>query len=146
MNLPHYTLQTDKTHSIYLFESIGVKGIIQKAILFEPTETDTTYNLSLCDLNPLSGKMDFSAISDNGDTQKILATIYFAIFEFTKEHPQSNVIFFGNSTARNRLYRMAINHELKEISKTFDILGLWNDSWIPFVPNKNYNAFWISRK
>lgn len=100
----------------------------------------------LCDLNSLSGKMDFSAISDNGDTQKILATIYFAIFDFTNEYPQSNVIFFGNSTARNRLYRMAINHELKEISKTFDILGLWNDSWIPFLLNKNYNAFWISRK
>lgn len=146
MNLPSYSFQTDATRSIYLFESIGVRGIIQKAILFEITETDNSYNLSLCDLDPLSGKMNFLAISANGDTQKILATIYQAILHFTNNHPRCSIFFFGNSAVRNRLYRMAINHELNEISETFEIWGFLNDSWSPFVPHKNFDAFLINRK
>ncbi|WP_273211093.1 DUF6934 family protein [Runella zeae] len=146
MNVPFYSFQTDITHAIYLFESIGVKGFIQKAIVFEATEIDNSYNLSLCDIHPISGKMNFSVISANGDTQKVLATIYHIILHFTDKHPHCRILFFGSSAVRNRLYRMAINHSLSEILAQFEVWGFLNDSWLPFDPNKNFDAFLINRK
>ena len=60
--------------SIFEFISSGKHGHIRKRILFQPTDMQGVYNLAFGDLSP-EGEIDDQTISNNGDRDKILATI-----------------------------------------------------------------------
>ncbi|WP_421825865.1 DUF6934 family protein [Larkinella sp.] len=146
MHYPSYSFRQSLTVSEFFFESIGVKGVIQKLVSFTPTGVEHIYNLALADFNTLTGKFDDRSISDNGDTIKILATIFQIVNQYLEQFPERWIVFSGNSMARNRLYRMSINHSFQELSELFSLFGFQNDEWEVFQPNRSYEFFLVQKK
>lgn len=82
--------------------------------------------------------------------EKVLATVAIAVYEYTSRYPERSIIFSGSTTARTRLYRMAIVKNFEELSADFIIYGVVEHnggaSRVPFVSNKEYLAFIVERK
>ena len=146
MDLPSYSLDLEESSSTYYFESIGRRGVIQKAITFSEIESNGLYNLALADIDPDTDGLEYSVITDNGDTSKILATVYQAIKDYTQRHPERPIFIAGSSSTRNRLYRMAINHSILEIFKDFAVFGLKLGDWELFKPLESYEFFLVIRR
>jgi hypothetical protein len=155
MNYPKYPLRESRNSTLFEFTSVGDKGSIQKIIRFSATESENIYNLGFGNKVSVVDKnftVDDTTINDNGDRDKILATIAQAIKIFTRSYPENYVYFTGNSSSRNRLYRMAISVNLKELSKEFVIFGILYDGYlnstkvISFDPRENFAGFLIKRK
>lgn len=146
MQYPAYSFGQSDDATQFFFESIGPKGVIQKIIIFSPTEETDIFNLALGDYDPPTGKIDDKAISDNGDAAKILATIFKVTHHYLSSNPQHFVYFEGNTPARNRLYRIAISRAIAELTDYFAMFGFCHDSWESFGSNRPYEAFLIRRK
>ena len=133
--------------STFEFLSVGRRGKFLKLIVFRPTEYDNLFNLVFGDMTT-GGRLDVNSISDNGDRNKILATIFSAIDKYTKRYPERMIYFTGSTEARTRLYRMAIGLHLEELSLTYEIFAQMKsqDQFIKFQKNMEISAFVIRRK
>jgi hypothetical protein len=78
--------------SIFEFISSGKHGQIRKRILFQPTDIQGVYNLAFGDLSP-DGEIDDQTISNNGDRDKILATIVRSVDLYTGRYPRRWVYY-----------------------------------------------------
>lgn len=145
MNLPKYELSAESSLNIFEFVSIGTKGEIQKIIKFSETHLKDFYNLGFGDKNIKTGEVNDKVVSNNGDSQKVLATVVAAIYAFTDRNPSAWIYATGSSEARIRLYRMGINKYYDKISETFEIYGLIDDEWIVFDKELNFEAFVVRR-
>jgi hypothetical protein len=61
------------------------------------------YNLAFGDIN-VEGEIDDLTISDNGDRNKILATVAKSVDEYTKRFPGRWIFFKGSTPERTRLH------------------------------------------
>ena len=146
MKHPQYPISAEANHEIYRFTSIGPKGEIKKIVLYSETEFEDLFNLALVDYNECNGVLNDVSVSDNKDTQKILATVAATFLIFMKNHPKAWVVAEGSTKARTRLYRIGISQNLRYISAEFAIFGYHNlTSWESFTPNKEYQRFMITR-
>ena len=142
MNQERYKVSIDANSEIYEFLSIGRNGEIAKIVQYSPIDADKQFfNLGFGDKDLTTGKIDDLSVSNNGDTQKILATVAATLVHFTERYPAVWIFTAGSTPARTRLYRMGITNHLKEISNQFEIEGLTNEGWQPFEVGVNYNAF-----
>lgn len=116
-----------KDYSSFDFISIGRKGQIRKRIIFTQTSDKELVSLALVDLRH-DDTFDDQVVTDNGDRDKILATVAKAVRIYTDKYPDKWIAFQGNTTARTRLYRVAISLHIVELSKEFEIYGLLNDN------------------
>ena len=147
MNKERYIVSIDANSEIYEFSSIGRNGKIAKIIQYSPIDADRHFfNLGFGDKDLLTGKIDDLSVSNNGDTQKILATVAATVVHFTGCYPAVWVFAAGSTPARTRLYRIGITKYLKEINHQFEIEGLTNEGWQSFEVGVNYNAFLVKRK
>jgi hypothetical protein len=128
------------------FLSIGKNGTVKKRIAFERTAIKDIYSLSLASIRN-DGSLDFDDISDNGDRNKVLATVARAVEIYTTRYPKRLIYFKGNSPTRTRLYRMAIGLNLEELSQSFEIFAVVEGRTypIPFQRNMEVMAFLIRR-
>ena len=133
--------------SSFDFISKGKKGDIPKRIVFIPTESTDIYVLVFGNIIDDDEIDDFS-INDNGDRDKILATIATAVDIYTQRHPDRMIYFIGSTKERTRLYRMAISLNLEELTQTFEIYAEpeGQSNFIPFHKNMKISAFLIKRK
>jgi hypothetical protein len=127
------------------FLSIGKHGPLSKRITFTKTELENTYNLAFGDIDGTDDIDDYK-VSDNGDRNKILATIVYVVGLYTNKYPQRWILFRGSTKERTRLYRMAIGLNLEELAEKFDIYGLTQTGIVRFYKNMEINAFLIKRK
>jgi hypothetical protein len=105
------------------------------------------YNLSFGDKDPITGFVSDLTVTDNGDSQKVLATVAATLYAFTMEKPDATIIATGSTAARTRLYRMGITNNLEVINKDFVVLGLTEKKeWEVFRKNIYYGAFLVHRK
>ena len=141
MRLPKYQLKSDDELFSYQFISEGPKGLIVKRIQFTLINEDGIYNLAFGDKNPVSGEIDDFAISNNGDSEKVLATVIAAVYAFFDKHPSSWIYAVGSTSTRTRLYRMGITKYFDEMRADFKIYGEYNGEWEPFEKGKDYTAF-----
>ena len=109
------------------------------------TEMDNIFNLAFGDVGE-NGEFDDLRISDNGDRNKILATVVNIITSYTDRYPGRWILFQGSTESRTRLYRMAIGLNLEELSVKFEIYTFEEDKLVLFCKNMNVNAFLIMRK
>jgi hypothetical protein len=144
MNQPFYEFTILDEALRYDFLSEG-KNTIRKAIVYYATDMPDTYHLLMGDILE-SGKVDVYAISDNGDMEKVLATVVQSLFVFFGKHPQSFVIFSGSTLVRTRLYQIALARELSAVSERFEIKGFDGIYFEPFQRNKSYEGFGVSLK
>ncbi|HZY38984.1 MAG TPA: hypothetical protein VFE53_20125 [Mucilaginibacter sp.] len=146
MHIFRYPLSAGKNSTSFQFISVGPKGNIKKLIYFTPTYYPNFYNLSFGDENPQTGKLDDLIISNNGDSENVLATVVSAVYAFTYKHPDAWVAATGSTDARTRLYRMGLSKHFEKLNEDFYVLGQYDDSWEPFVIGKDYEAFVVKRK
>ncbi len=129
MKLHRYELQAGRNLNTFEFLSEGPKGKIVKLIQFQQMNLPNLYNLAFGDINLLTGQLDDKIITDNGDSEKILATIVAAVYEFTAHYPDAWILATGSTSTRTRLYRMGINKYFDIVDEDFDIMGEQQSEW-----------------
>ena len=145
MNLDKYSIESSENNICFYFTSIGRKGSIKKLIKFQGMKKLNYFNLSFGDII-VNDKIDDKKITDNGDSQKVLATVANALIKFTDAYPDARIVIVASSPERTRLYRIGISNNLNEIKKEFTLLGLLNNKWEDFEPGRDYKAFLAKRK
>jgi hypothetical protein len=141
-----YEVLIDDTVSLFEFISEGKRGEIKKVVRYSETNLKGMYNLGFGDYDEGTGLINDKIVTDNGDSEKVLATVAATVWAFIESYPKAYIILIGSTPARTRLYRMGIAKYLDKISEDFEVQGLQNSSWKKFVPNGNYTAFLIKRK
>ncbi len=146
MELPKYDILADKNLYTFRFISEGKNGKIQKKIVFEEI-AEGIFNLILGDEDPITGEIDVRIVTDNGDTEKILATVIATVYTFTNNNPTACVFATGSTHSRNRLYRRGIAKYLTQALDDFIVLGVLSEEKIePFNPTTDYIGFLVQRK
>lgn len=138
-------VEVTEDFNVFDFVSVGSKGVIYKRVAFIKTELENVYNLAFGDLGE-DGKINDLSISNNGDRNKILATIAEIIDDYTQKFPDRWIALIGSTDERTRLYRIAIGLNLKELSEKYEIYGYVYERLIPFSKDMKISAFFIKRK
>jgi hypothetical protein len=146
MKLDRYELKAGKNLITFEFISEGPKGQIPKTVQFATTNQRNIYNLAFGNKHPETGQIDDLTISNNGDSERVLATVVATVYAFTDKYPDFWIHATGSTKARTRLYRMGITKYLEEAKTDFDIYGQILNEWEPFVKGTNYEAFVVKRK
>jgi hypothetical protein len=146
MKLPKYPLASSDRLFTFEFISEGPKGLIHKLVRYQPTNLKDVYNLAFGDKDLKSGEIDDTIISNNGDSEKVLASVVSSIYAFTDKYPDSWIYATGSTKARTRLYRIGISKFLSEVTDDFDVFGEKNDDWESFNKNIEYEGFLVKRK
>jgi hypothetical protein len=145
MNLPKYPVEADDENFIYQFFSEGPNGRIKKRVIYSQIDGNF-FNLAFGDWNEKLNKLDDFIRSNNGDRDKVLASVASTAIHFTDRFPQVEIFTEGSTTARTRLYQMGIGANLEEISEDFEVQGYMEGEWEAFRKGVNYEAFLIKRK
>ena len=145
MKLDYYTVISTHNHLVYEFFSEGPKGTIKKVVVFDELRPGI-FNLAFGDWDDTMQQLRDDVISNNGDREKVLATIAHIVVHFISHHPNAQLYAEGASKAKTRLYQMGINAHWDEIGQLFDVKGFAEDKWEQFQRNKNYEAFYLAAK
>ncbi len=145
MFLDRYEVEINQNSTIYEFISKGKKGEIKKMIRYSATNLKDFFNLGFGDLDEKTGKIDDTVVTDNGDSEKVLATVATSVYAFTANNLEAWVFIEGRGLGRKRLYRIAITKYLDIIEEDFVVFGLLDNAWQPFLKNQDYEAFAIKR-
>ena len=128
------------------FVSEGHKGLVHKLIRFQPTNLKGVYNLAFGDKELLTDEINDSVITNNGDSEKVLATVVSAVYAFTDKYPNAWIYATGSTKSRTRLYRIGLSKFLSEVEEDFEILGECKDDWESFKLNIDYSGFLVRKK
>ncbi|UXP32857.1 hypothetical protein N6H18_02655 [Reichenbachiella agarivorans] len=146
MKLPRYNLSSDSQLTTFEFVSEGPNGRIVKLVQYSPTNLKNVYNLAFGDKNGQTGEINDLTISNNGDSEKILATVVSTVYAFTDQHPVANIYATGSTESRTRLYRIGITKYIEEISEHFHVYGELDKGWEKFEKDRDYLGFLVYRK
>lgn len=122
--------------------SIGSRGHIQKVVKFKRVR-DHIFNLVFGDWDEMNERIDDKVITNNGDREKVLATVADIVIQFIDLYPSAFIFAQGSTASRTRLYQIGINANLPLISQYLYIEGFLDGQWQPFIKGKNYNAFLV---
>ncbi|HEX2847729.1 MAG TPA: hypothetical protein VHN59_14365 [Chitinophagaceae bacterium] len=115
-------------------------------IQFTPIKSDGVFILAFGNLNE-DGTIDDKVINNNGDRNKIIATVVAAVHDFTHHYPDKFVAFLGSTKERNRLYRGVLSIYLAQWRQNYTIWGLKeNNGFELFEKSKSYSGYLIKRK
>ena len=145
MHLDRYDYNMNENFLDYEFYSKGPKGMVKKIVRFTHISGDV-YNLAFGDLDYKTGEISDTAVTDNNDSRKVLATVAATLHDFTLRYPEAIVLAKGSTYSRTRLYRMGITNHLSVINIDFEIFGLKDEHWELFKAGENYDAFLTRRK
>jgi hypothetical protein len=147
MRLERYHCETDNNLMLFEFVSEGPKGQIIKQIQYSKmTDAKDVYNLAFGDRKNDDNEIDDIVVTDNKDSEKVLATVAVSVLTFTDKYKGVRIFAIGSTKARTRLYQIGIAKHLEELSIYFDIYGYIDDDWMKFQKNMPYEAFFVKRK
>jgi len=129
----HYNVNASPDFQTFEFVSTGQKGNITKVVRYSEINVKGFYNLGFGDTDPITGFLSDLTVTNNGDSQKVLATVAATLYAFTNTYPDVTVIATGSTEARTRLYRMGITNNLRAIEKDFFVFGLTETGWEPLA-------------
>lgn len=128
MNFPKYQYRTGEYFLCFEFISEGPQRFVKKLVEYNQTTVENIYNLGFGDYDESTGRInDLVVTNNNGDSQKVSATVAFTVYTFIEKYPDAKIFATGSTFVRTRLYRMGITNNLTEISKEFIILGYAKD-------------------
>ena len=145
MKLPKYEIEAEDSLEVFEFVSEGPKGSIPKLIKFSETTLKGFYNVAFGDKNLLTGEIDDKVVSNNGDSERVLATIVSSVYAFTDRENEAWIYATGSTPSRTRLYRMGITKYLEEVLQDFEVYGLLSGEWENFEKDIEYTAFVVRR-
>ena len=146
MELSRYELIFDEALSRFTFTSVGLKGEIKKAIVFYEAGPNGYYNLSFGDVNEETGELNDTIVTNNGDSNRVLATVIAAVYEYSEKYPFRWLYAIGRTNSRTRLYQMGISKYLDQARNDFEVFGFINGQWQLFEKGINYESFLARRK
>lgn len=146
MNLDQYPVQVLQGGSVYVFVSVGTRGRVLKVVQYEETEEEGTFNLAFGDFNAETGELDDRSITNNGDREKVLATVAATAVDFLNSRPHASVRAQGSTDVRTWLYQRKLNQYFDEVNENFSLWGRTADGWEAFERNKDYLSFLIQPK
>ena len=147
MHYPRYDYSAENELSIFEFDSIGNKGKITKIVQYTEMSVKGYFNLGFGDLDIATREINDGVVTNNGDGQKVLATVVSTVYAFTGKNPEAYIYATGSSESRTRLYRMGITNNLEELKKDFYVFGLRNDQVFErFIIGEDYLGFLVTRK
>lgn len=132
--------------TIFEFVSDGSKGEISKLIEYTETNLKGFYNLAFGDKDETTGRINDHIVTNNGDTEKVLANVVGSVFAFTNKYPEAWVYATGSTKSRTRLYRVGINKYFDEIESVFHIYGELSENWVEFKKEIEFDGFVVKRK
>jgi hypothetical protein len=144
MNLERYPGRADRNKKRFEFISKGPMGNIKKIVEFQKIG-GTAFNLAFGDWDKRNRRIDHHVRSNNGDRDKILATVAFSVIQFLHYYTDASIRIEGQTKARTRLYQMGINKYLDEIRPSYQIKGKEKGHWENFRSGKNYERFVLSK-
>ncbi len=124
----YYHVDTSPDLLTFEFVSVGPKGSITKVVRYKEINIKGFYNLGFGDKDPITGYISDLTVTNNNDSQKVLATVALTLYAFTANYPDATIIAAGSTEVRTRLYRMGITNNLKDIEKDFIVYGLTGTS------------------
>lgn len=145
MKLPKYPLASSDKFLTFEFISEG-KKLIYKLVRYQPTNLKGVYNLAFGDKDLSTGDIDDTIISNNGDSEKVLATVTATVYAFTDKYPDAWIYATGSTKTRTRLYRMGITKFFSEVTVDFEVLGERNGDWEAFKKDVDYDGFLVRRE
>jgi hypothetical protein len=147
MRYDKYIVVVGHKFMTYDFISEGSKGSILKRVQFQSIGVENFYNLAFGDVNAETNEIDDTVVSNNNDSEKVLATVANTVTIFTKQYPNAIIIATGSTPSRTRLYKIGISKNIEEIKETFEVFGLdENGKWAEFERDIPYSAFYLTRK
>ncbi len=146
MKIDKYLVVVGETSMVFEFVSEGVHGSISKLVIYSETHLHNFYNLGFGDKDEATGKIDDEVITNNGDSEKVLATVASTLYIFMEKYPDAMVFAMGSTKARTRLYRIGITNHITQIQKDFDVYGLLENGWHYFEKQTEYSAFLVTGK
>ncbi len=146
MELKTYDIDQSGGNYIYQFLSNGPKGEINKMVIYQPTSVKNLFNLAFGDFNTSTNELDDLVVTDNGDGEKVLATVVSTFQYFFEKVPHAMVYIAGSTKSRTRLYRMAISKYLPFFEQKYNIIGELSHKWQRFVIDTEYLGFLITLK
>jgi hypothetical protein len=142
---PYTDLMAVPDLSIFRFISEGVPAHITKEIRFAELPDSGMYSIHMGDIKQ-NGDFDPFAISNNGDRNRVLATVFRAIEMYTEKYPARSILIGSLTKQRARLFRIAIGANMKILSRVFTILEVHEGRFSPFKPNTDSTIFHLRRK
>ena len=88
MNHPKYPIEASDKRFMYEFYSEGPRGRIKKTVIYSQIDGNL-FNLGFGDWNEELQGLDDSSRSNNGDRNKILATVASTALLFTNQFPEA---------------------------------------------------------
>ena len=146
MKHPKYNYRSESSLQFYEFISEGPKGRITKWVQFRKAENREIYNLAFGDKKIDADDIDDTVVTDNKDSQKVLATVAVTVLKFTEKFPDAWIFATGSTDSRTRLYQMCLSQNLEELEQYFYIFGFYKEKWVKFEKNKTFEAFIVNRK
>lgn len=146
MKIEKYNLKSDSVLTRFEFISEGTKGTIRKLIAFQETTDPGLFNLAFGGKGPESEGIDDLSVSNNGDTEKVLATVISALYAFCEKYPDAYVYASGSTKARTRLYRRGITKYYKQVVADFYLYGQIGNDFMEFEIGVDYEGFLAQRK
>jgi len=146
MRYERYEYRTERLSLFYEFISEGPKGQIKKVVEYTPATIPNVYNLAFGNYDEIIEGINDKTITNNGDSQKVLATVASTVYAFTGKYTEAWIYATGSTVVRTRLYRMGLTNNLTEILKDFYVFGLKDENWESFIVSEDYEAFLVTRK
>ena len=119
---------SDESKIQYHFISRGKKDIIKRVefVSYSDFGLAQVYNLGFGNL--VLNEHGEEVISDltrdnNKDNQKVLNTVFSCALNFLNSHPTVFLTFYGNTTAKHRLYKIQMASKFNAIKECFSIKG-----------------------
>jgi hypothetical protein len=81
MNLPQYEVTPDENLYKFTFISEGKNGKVEKIVLYEEIN-EGVFNLAFGDKDITTGHINDRIVTNNGDTEKVLATVISTVYTF----------------------------------------------------------------
>jgi hypothetical protein len=145
VSVEKYELFSGENFTTFEFISIGINGEIEKIIQYSSASYKNIYNLGFGDKNILTGEIDDKVKSNNGDIEKVLATVVESLYVFTDKNPDALIYAIGSTKSRTRLYQIGITKYIEKAKDDFIIYGQIKNEWFFFEKNINYDAFLVKR-
>ena len=89
MRLERYDYKISQRFMSFEFVSKGPKGEIVKLVQYTKIDEKGVFNLGFGDKNIETGEIDNTVISNDDDSQKVLATVANTAYQFMEKYPKS---------------------------------------------------------
>src|SRR4051812_5455995 len=122
MDIRPYRISSYKgKKNTFKFISRGTKNVL-KVVELQETDRHGIYNLAMGD-QVAFGRISYSNITNNKDTDMVMQTVGHIIEVFTKANPQRYVFVRGDTPVKTRLYQIYLSNNLEKVQEWFKVWG-----------------------